>query len=50
MSKSPKLYFHDTGLAAWLVGLRSSQDCWQTRRPDNGSHHGLALIITCRFY
>lgn len=26
MSKSPKLYFHDTGLAAWLVGLRSSQD------------------------
>jgi predicted AAA+ superfamily ATPase len=26
ISKSPKLYFHDTGLAAWLVGLRSGQD------------------------
>jgi predicted AAA+ superfamily ATPase len=23
LTKSPKLYFHDTGLAAWLVGLRS---------------------------
>ncbi len=22
LTKSPKLYFHDTGLAAWLVGLR----------------------------
>ncbi len=26
LTKSPKLYFHDTGLAAWLVGLRSTQD------------------------
>jgi uncharacterized protein len=24
LTKSPKLYFHDTGLAAWLAGLRSS--------------------------
>jgi uncharacterized protein len=25
LTKSPKLYFHDTGLAAWLAGLRSGQ-------------------------
>lgn len=25
LTKSPKLYFHDTGLAAWLAGLRSAE-------------------------
>jgi uncharacterized protein len=25
LTKSPKLYFHDTGLAAWLTGLRTSE-------------------------
>lgn len=25
LTKSPKLYFHDTGLAAWLAGLRTAQ-------------------------
>jgi uncharacterized protein len=25
LTKSPKLYFHDTGLAAWLAGLRSGE-------------------------
>ena len=24
--KAPKLYFHDSGLAAWLIGLRSAQE------------------------
>lgn len=24
VTKSPKLYFHDVGLAAWLMGLRDS--------------------------
>jgi len=26
LTKSPKLYFVDTGLAAWLAGLRSAQE------------------------
>ena len=26
LTKSPKLYFYDTGLAAWLAGVRSAQE------------------------
>lgn len=26
LTKSPKLYFYDTGLAAWLTGIRSAQE------------------------
>lgn len=26
LTKSPKLYFYDTGLAAWLAGLRSAEE------------------------
>lgn len=26
LTKSPKLYFHDTGLAAWLAGIRSADE------------------------
>ncbi|MBO5810273.1 MAG: DUF4143 domain-containing protein [Bacteroidales bacterium] len=25
LTKTPKLYFYDTGLAAWLMGIRSEE-------------------------
>lgn len=35
--KTPKLYFHDTGLACWLLGIRSAEQLI--------SHHGRGALV-----
>ena len=40
LTKSPKLYFHDTGLVCWLLGIQSPGQLRSTRCADRFSRIG----------